>query len=185
MTAQRPIEPEPWPLPEPERIILPVVSTSTQSVEPLLTRTLQKNEVHPCRVLLPKCAISFLFTIACLAFLLGCSILAWAFLGKHTNIMQTMRTTPAVWTNPAVVSMHHTFVLSGRGFGGDSLMLFTYDSGQTFFTGQGYPLETHSNSQGSFTLHMQVPTRWQAGMHFIHVTDESEKLSLSAKIMVH
>jgi hypothetical protein len=183
MTAQRPIEPELQTLPEPERIILSVVSTPVQPVEPFPDRTVyQKNKAHPRRVSLSEWAIPLLLTIICLAFLLGSSMLAWDLLSKHTN---TMRPTPAIWTNLAVVSAHHAFVLSGRGFGGDSLMLFTYDSNQVFFTARGYPLEAHTNSQGDFTLRMQVPAQWQAGVHRIQVTDESEKFSVSAEIIVH
>jgi hypothetical protein len=185
MTAQRPIEPEPWSQPEPEQIILPTVNTPVQPVEPLPVAVRRKHKTRSRRISLPECAISLLLTIACLAFLLGSSILAYVFLGKHTSTMQTVEATPAVWTNPAVVSAHHTFVLSGRGFGSKSLMLFTYDEDQMFFTEQGYPLEVHTSSQGNFSLRMQVPLQWQAGTHLIHVTDEAEKMSISVKITVH
>lgn len=183
ITAQRPVEPESWWTPEPERIILPMVNTPAQPVESLPTQSeRQKNKVHGRRVLLPEYAISVLLTIACLTFLLGSCILAFGLLDKHTT--QTTPVPPAIWTNPAVVPAHHTFALSGRGFGDDNLMLFTYDKDQMFFNAQGYPLETHTNSQGNFTLQMQVPTQWQAGTHFIQVTDEAEKLSISTKIII-
>ena len=181
ITAQRSVEPETWWTQEPERIILPMVSTPTQSVESFPTRPeRQISKVPARRVFLPERAISVLLTIACLAFLLGSSILAFRLLDKHTA--QAIPVSPTVWTNPAVVSGHHTFALSGRGFGGDSLMLFTYDRDQMFFNAQGYPVETHTNSQGNFTLQIQVPTQWQAGIHSIQVTDEAEKLSKSTKI---
>jgi hypothetical protein len=180
ITAQRSVEPEPWSMQEPERIILPMASTPAQPVEPFPTSTVRpKNKVHPRRVLLPECAISVLLTISCLAFLLGSSLLAFVLLGQHPT-----QATPAIWTNPAVVSTHNMFVLSGRGFGNDSLMLFTYDKEQMFFNAQGYPLEIHTDSQGNFTLRVQVPTQWQAGTHLIYVTDEAEKLSRSTKIIV-
>jgi hypothetical protein len=142
----------------------------------------QKDKVRARRVFLPERAISVLLTIACLAFLLGSSLLAFVLLEKHPT--QAVHVKPTIWTNPAVVSTHQTFVLSGRGFGSNSLMVFTYDKGQMFFNAQGYPLETHTNSQGNFTLQMQVPTQWQAGPHSIQVTDEAEKLSRSTKITV-
>jgi hypothetical protein len=183
ITAQRPVESETWWTPEPERIILPMGSTPAQPVESLPTRPVrQESKARARRVFLPERAISVLLTIACLAFLLGSSILAFRLLDKHTT--QAVPVTPAIWTNPAVVSANHTFVLAGRGFGDNSLMLFTYDRDQMFFNTQGYPLETHTNSQGNFTLQIQVPTQWQAGTHSIQVTDEAEKLSRSTKIIV-
>jgi hypothetical protein len=185
MTAQRPIETESRPRPEPEHIVLPVVNPAVQLVEPVSERVHQKNKAHLRHNSLPEGAISLLLTIACLAFLLGSSVLADVFLGKHANPMQEAGKTPAVWTSPAEVTVHHTFVLSGRGFSSDSLMLFTYDADQMFFTEQGYPLEVHTDSQGNFTVRVPVPVQWQAGTHLIYVTDEAEKVSISAKVIVH
>lgn len=167
-------------MPEPERIILPMVDTPVQPVAPFATSAAsQKNGGRSRRIFLPERAISVLLTISCLAFLLGSSILAFVLLGKHTT-----QASPAIWTSPTVVSTHNTFVLSGKGFGDKSLMLFTYDTDQMFFNAQGYPLETHTNSQGDFTLRIQVPTQWKAGTHLIHVTDEAKIFSVSTKIIV-
>jgi hypothetical protein len=178
MTAQRPVEPEAWSLPEPERIILPMVSAPAQSVESFPIRTMrQRNRVQSRHVFLPECTISVLLTIACLAFLLGSSILACVLLSQRT-----IPANATIRANPAVVPAHSTFILSGQGFGDDSLMLFTYDANQLFFNAQGYPLEAHTSSQGTFTVQIQVPAQWQAGTHLIHVTDEAKKTSVSAKI---
>lgn len=183
ITAQRPVEPEARWTPEPEHIVLPMMDTLAQPVESVPTRPMrQKSKANARRVLLPECAISVLLTIACLAFLLGSSVLAFGLLDKHTT--QAIPAKPSIWTNPSVVSTHQTFVLAGSGFGDDSLMLFTYDKGHMFFNAQGYPLETHTNGHGNFTLQLQVPSQWQAGSHSILVTDEAEKLSIPAKIIV-
>lgn len=181
ITAQHAVEPDVWSGPEPGQIILPAAETLEQvrPAPPLVKPPEWKMERSMRFPGLPERAVPVLLTASCLLFLLASSILAFILMGKHTSIASV-----AVWTRPDVVHAHDTFWLSGKGFDTQSLMTFTYDMNRILLDDRGYPLETHSDEQGNFSVLVHAPGDWQSGVHFVHVTDQAQKMSVTAKVTV-
>ncbi len=179
---------------EPERIVLPMVdpesdpginrqhSLSTQYdtfSAGELPAGIEPPPYMPRKRLLPPRAIPILLTISCIFFLLASSILAFVLIGRSSS-----PTLPIVTASPTQLRTNDTFTLTGSGFGSHSLMTFTYDINKTILDGNNHPLQAHTNAQGAFAVQIQVPRDWEPGQHFIHATDEAEKLSVSATITI-
>jgi hypothetical protein len=120
---------------------------------------------------------SIMLITSCLLFVLASSIIAFVLLAN--------KATPVIKASPDIVHVNEPLMLTGNGFGANSLMIFTYDNThQTITSDNGKPLEVHANNQGNFSVSMHVPADWPAGAHFIQAIDEAQKLSISTQVTV-
>jgi hypothetical protein len=174
---------------EPEHILLPGVDTPPLLDAPdevtLPVRIAPDMQLPayiaalPRKTLLSRRSMSVIIAISCIIFLLASSLLA----------LTLMRRPPLVATvtlsaSPNVLRANDTFMLTGSGFGSDTLVTFTYDAMQPLLSGDGSPLQAHADTKGAFSIQIHVPGNWKAGEHTIHATDKAQTLSVSTTITV-
>jgi hypothetical protein len=192
IAIQRPPTTDNWQAPrhEPERIVLPMVDPeSDPGIHPLAPPAtpdgnfsagfVEPPAYMPRRRLLPRRAILILLTLSCIFFLLASSLLAFVLMDRSSS-----PALPTMTASPSQLRINDTFTLTGSGFGAHSLMAFTYDINKIILDGNKHPLEAHTNGQGTFSVQIQVPSDWDPGQHYIHATDEAQKLSITTMITV-
>lgn len=181
---------------EPEHIMLPEVDkipkvkerqyepTTSPPVTPRKTAGLAypgyPKELKRSRPLLPRRVIPGILALSCLFLLLASGILALVLVGRHSSIATG---TAKVLASPNVLRTNDVFTLTGSGFSAHGLITFTYDVQQLIYKG-GKPLELHADKAGDFAVKLSVPVTWMPGVHIVHTTDESQKLSVSTSITI-
>lgn len=118
-------------------------------------------------------------TISCLILLVASSLLAFIYLNR-----KPIAATQVLSATPNQLRANDAFLLSGRGFGVNDLISFTYDENLPLLDGSGKPLQAHADDTGSFSIQITVPTNWSVGLHTIFATDIGREQSVSVRTTI-
>jgi len=113
-------------------------------------------------------------TISCLLLLVASSLLAFIYLNR-----KPIAATQVLSAIPNQLRVNDTFTLSGKGFGVNDLISFTYDENLSILDGSEKPLQAHADDTGSFSIQITVPTNWSVGPHKIFAIDIGKEQSVS------
>ena len=161
------------------RATQPASYTQAAGRLPSQPQSLLSSAFHIRNPFLSERAIPFILTVSCIIFLLASSILAFSLIDGRASFGS-----PTLATSSTIVHIHDVFLLKGSGFGANDLLTFTHDYNETVFDANNMPLETHTDSSGTFSIEINVPPHWVSGQHQIHVTDEAQQTSVTATITV-
>lgn len=200
IAVQHPVQPPDTPEPEatieevhpsivaePQQLILPEVPPATArrtlrrtaplSDPPQVRPPLQPQPQRDNGFRLPKRIVPILLVLSCIFFLLASSILAFIVLKRQPQVA-----TVTLQASPATLRVGDNFSLTGRNFGADNTIRFTYDKGQAVLDESGHPLSAHSDANGTFVVYVTVPQTWSVGSHTIHAL--TQDMSVSTGITV-
>ncbi|HLI06623.1 MAG TPA: choice-of-anchor D domain-containing protein [Ktedonobacteraceae bacterium] len=134
----------------------------------------------PSRSPLRSRPILTVLTISFLLLLLATGLLAYMFISKKPQASFATATLSAV---PSKLRVNDQFLLSGKGFGANDLMSFTYDKNEPILDGNGKLLYAHTDALGAFYVTITVGN-WGFGDHIIHAIDEAQQFSDSVTITI-
>jgi hypothetical protein len=118
----------------------------------------------------PKQSIRFVPVLASAAlifFLVATSLLVYLLLGRGPVSQASIQITAI----PGVLRVDDTLALSGRGFHAHSQISVTRDAQVIILDAQRRPVQTLTNDQGAFQMHIPILASWSIGVHQLHVVD--------------
>ncbi len=118
-------------------------------------------------------------TISCLLLLVASSLLAFIYLNR-----KPLATTQVLSAIPSQLRVNDPFILSGKGFGVDDLISFTYDDNHQLLDGSGKLLQAHADDIGAFSIQITVPGTWIVGQHEIFATDIGKEQIVSVRTII-
>ncbi|WP_137686174.1 BACON domain-containing protein [Thermosporothrix hazakensis] len=116
----------------------------------------------------------------CLLLIITATLLLFLPIGRPSTTASQQSLTAV----PDQLRIHDLFTLTGRGFGPEHWIDFTYDANQKILASNGHDLRARTDKQGNFTVQIQVPEHWKVGSHSIHATDYTLRTAANVQITI-